>query len=132
MKGNDTADALVPSSLPQSAVSTDRAQFNIEVAHLWQESPEQVAPMFERQIVRSSFGRMSRGNDQRSAQPRHLTFQLIRNYSQIIQAQLKEIRRMRHSAGQSQLRPRGNDAHNTAPGAARFDRFTRSHILVIP
>ena len=65
MKRNDASHIFPARDFEQRSESFSRAQLDIDIAGVGQKSRKQFAALFDRQVIRTAFARMSRGDDER-------------------------------------------------------------------
>ena len=137
MKRKDHANFLFSGALEDRFERARVAQLDIDVFCARQKSQKQFTSFRQRQISKSAFARIARGDDYRCSQRVDLAFGLFENIGQTIEAKLEKIRRRAQRERATQVGRRSDHADEqgfrlhptTARQADYFDRSSPCHIL---
>ena len=138
MERKNPADIFFLGLREQGSKRTHRTQFNIEISGVRQKTCQQIAALAEREIICAAFTRIARSDNNwrlsapanvaaATGQDRHLAFELIGDGIQVIESNLKKVRRLIGSEGQAQIARRDDHADYLGPDS--FDRSARCHII---
>lgn len=135
MERKNPAHILFSGAREQRFKCARRTQLDIDIFGVGQKTQEQVPAFRQRKIIRATFSRIARGDDDRPAptmttgQDRHLAFELIGHAAEMIESKLKKVRRPAQGDGKTEIAGRGDNADNQLVRC--FDRSARCHIFKI-
>src|SRR2546430_387846 len=93
MERQNPADILFSSAFEHRFECAHRTQLDIDVFSVRQKAQKQFSAFFQREIVSASFAGIARGDDNRCAEDRHLALELSECAAEMIESNLKQVRR---------------------------------------
>src|SRR5712692_4227205 len=129
MERKNPADILFSGAGEQGLKCSRRTQLDVDIFGVRQKTQEQVEALLKRKIIGAPFARIARGDDEWRAlttgQDRHLEFELIEHFAEVVESDLKKIGGLRHRNGKTEIGRRSDDADDL--GRHFFGWWARCH-----
>src|ERR1700693_788945 len=128
MVRQNPADVVFLRASQQRFEFAGRTQLDVDVFGTGKKPEEQVGSFFKRELSRSAFAWIPRGDDKGRAKSKNSFLEATRDRKKRIETKLEKIRKLFQCNRCVQIRGRRHDGYDL--GCTCFDPFSRCHILV--